>query len=281
MAVLIANIDTTGKAISAVEMKKKSEAERDGLRGHLLCPDSNCGAPAYYVRPSRNARHGHFGSRQHDPDCTMRTTDDQDITLGQLREERKVVEDCDLVSIRFDRPTVWTHARKAKGKLPAATVGSSHSRTPGGVSANSRATMGLRRLLAHMAKGSGLGDPGPTIELSDKTKGSANDVIREAKDIAGATPSGRLLVWGSVHSAQIKGSALWINAGGIGSGFPSIRADASLAAVIVDREGLAVISDLRGMWFICEAYPSPKLTGGATLPVSDAAFIAFLPANAT
>lgn len=276
---LRADVDTPGNSISAKKLTKLDETARGAYRGRLLCPDYECHAAAYFVSPKPNAKHGHFASRHHTDKCELRSTDAVDIDEGQLQQERAQFVSSDIVKIRFDRPMIWKHGRQTRDpKKNKKKVGKTH--TGGGTATTTpgKASMGLRRLLAHLVRGGGLGEPSPKIQLSDRTRGYANKIIKYTVELEDAIPDGRLLFYGRVVSQRVKDEVIWLNSGGYGSGRASVRLRGSMESDLLVHEGASSLSDLVGQWFICEARASSRLQQGANLLVRDVSHIAFLKA---
>lgn len=274
---LSADVDTPGNSISAKKLTKLDEAARDAYRGRLICPDYECHAPAYFVSPKRNGKHGHFASRHHTDECDLRSTDSVDVDEGQLREERALLASSDILKIRFDRPMAWKHGRQTKdSKKSKKKVGKTHTGGGNATTTSGKASMGLKRLLAHLVRGGGLGEPSPKIQLSDNTRGYADKVIKYTVDLGDAIPSGRSLFYGRVVSGRVKDDVIWLNSGGFGSGRASVRMKGNLEADLLAREGASSIADLFDQWFICEAIASSRMQPGANLLVRDISHIAFL-----
>ncbi|WP_448231783.1 hypothetical protein [Microbacterium lacticum] len=276
---LRADVDTPGNSITAKKLTKLDGSRRDAYRGRLYCPDEKCKAPAYFVSPKRNAKHGHFASRHHTDECEMRSTDLVDIDEGQLREERALIADSDIVKIRFDQPMIWKHGRQTKDpKKNKKVVGATRTRGGKGTKTSAKVSMGLKRLLAHLVRGGGLGSPSPKMQLSDGSRGYADKIIKDTVVLGDKVPDGLLIFYGKVVSTNLKDKVLWLNSGNYLSKRASVRMDESVLSGLLTREDLSRRSQLVGMWFICEAQAIERFSGGANLRVDDIARIAFLKA---
>ncbi len=271
---LVAHVDSPGNPIDATALSRMSTAARDAYRGRLLCPDGACQKPAYYVSPSRAGTPGHFASRQHTDTCQLRTTNDAEITDGQLRKDRALVSTADVIALRIDRPLVFSHVRSNASAPSRGPVGVTRVLGSDGIPTATQASMGLRRLLAHMARGGGLGTPGPTLMLPDQTTGTTDDLVLHADKVGPAVLSGEKVYWGKIVSASETHSALWLNSGNVASGQVSLQLAPTSKTPLLQREGLASISDLWGLHFLCVASARSKATHGAVLPVPDIALLA-------
>lgn len=276
---LRADVDTPGNSITAKKLTKLDDAGRDAYRGRLYCPDMKCKAQAYFVSPGPNAKHGHFASRHHTDECEMRSTDRLDIDEGQLREERALIANSDILKIRFDRPMIWKHGRQTKDpKKNKKVVGATHTRPGKATKTSVKVSMGLRRLLAHLVRGGGLGSPSPKMQLSDGSRGYADKIIKDTVVLGDGVPDGLLIFYGKVVSTNLMKKVLWLNSGNFSSMQASVRIDDSHLKELLAREGVATRSQFVGMWFICEARATERYRGGANLRIDDLTRIAFLKA---
>lgn len=269
-------VDGVG-TIAATALRNATDAERDAYRGRLTCRDAACNAPAFYVRPSRSARLGHFASRQHMDDCTQRSTDPTEISVGDLQLDRQVLATATSLKVRFDHPNRHVHGRPATARGPAQNVGRQHQLTPSQTVDNAQQSMGLRRLLGLLAYGFGLPDDTLPLVLSDGTRGPFSDVVLHADDLANTVPSGLNLFWGRMVSNSQRSGRLWFNGGAVGTGLPSMSVPEGLLGDLLETYGVTNLGEIDRWFFICEAVARPKHGGGSVLEVSELRFLALLP----
>lgn len=181
------------------------------------------------------------------------------------------------MKIRFDRSMIWKHGRQTKDpKKNKKVVGATHTRGGKGAKTSVKESMGLKRHLAHLVRGGGLGSPSPRMQLSDGSRGYADKIIRDTVVLGDEVPNGLLIFYGKVVSTNLKDEVLWLNSGNYLSKQASVRMDESHLKGLLAREELSTRSQFVGMWFICEARATERYRGGANLRVDDLTRIAFL-----
>lgn len=240
----LARVRSWNRSYLAKEFSELDDARREELRRDLVCAD--CGADAYYVRPSRNGRPACFGARPHNEPCDLasQATDRSTVETLTVEEERAAKKDgftlrgadvsaighsaLDTPPVDSDRPgrSYTGRERTARGSYPG---------------------LKLNRLLRLLVTVPSFADGSARLQLVSGTRTTVREFCVHMSRVNLEYRDRERVYWGVIRYAKAVGDGAWLNTGSRTE--PSIRISNELLGRLLDHWNLDSVEDLAGAAF--------------------------------
>ncbi len=200
------------KIYDIFSFQKLDDSDIEKYRQHLICPDSNCGAEAYFRRKSKDGKAACFGSRYHNQGCSEARSSKQHVReIEDAIEVAKVLADSSKVTFDF-KVSMLHHpeAQNRKADLKSQNEGSKPQTDLAVVV--KYPNLGMEKSLNSLMRGSDLNRSDTIILIDEKYPYKAKNLFVNFSDAEAAdSPKDARpkMFWGTISHSDV--DMEWLN----------------------------------------------------------------------
>ncbi|MFJ6533878.1 hypothetical protein [Microbacterium sp. NPDC091662] len=240
----LATVRRTNESYLAGAFAELDEALREELRRDLICTD--CGADAYYVRPSRNGRPACFGARPHNESCDLASQTTESSTVDALTTEEERAAKKHGFTLRGADASAIGHTALDAPPVDSDRPGRSYTERDG-AARGSYPGLKLNRLLRLLITVSSFGEERAALHLANGTRTTVPDYCAHMSRVDLEYRDRERVYWGTIRYAKAVDDGAWLNTGSKTE--PSIHISNEMLGRLLDHWQLDSVEDLAGAAF--------------------------------